>query len=55
MNNPKILPPTYLLSAIIIMVGFHFVFPLMTVVSFPWNLVDIIPPGEQDNENYSGY
>ena len=45
MNNSKIFPPTYLLSAIIIMAALHFVLPLLKVVSFPWNLVGIIPLG----------
>ncbi|MBI1880982.1 MAG: isoprenylcysteine carboxylmethyltransferase family protein [Chloroflexi bacterium] len=43
MNNDKVLPPAYLLLAIIVMIGLHFVFPIMTIVSLPWNLLGIIP------------
>jgi protein-S-isoprenylcysteine O-methyltransferase Ste14 len=43
MNRSKMLPPTYLLIAIVVMIMLHFVFPLMTVISLPWNLLGIIP------------
>ena len=43
MNNNKVLPPAYLLIAIIVMIGLHFVFPIMTVVSLPWDLLGIVP------------
>ena len=43
MNGSKMLPPTYLLIAIAVMVVLHFVFPIMTIVSLPWNLLGIIP------------
>ncbi len=43
MNGSKVFPPTYLLIAIGVMVVLHFVFPLMTVVSLPWNLSGIVP------------
>ena len=43
MNSSKMLPPTYLLIAIAVMVVLHFVFPIMTVVSLPWSLLGIVP------------
>ena len=43
MNGSKMLPPTYLLIAIAVMVVLHFVFPIMTIVSLPWNLLGIVP------------
>ena len=43
MNGSKMLPPTYLLIAIAVMVLLHFVFPIMTIVSLPWNLLGIVP------------
>jgi protein-S-isoprenylcysteine O-methyltransferase Ste14 len=36
------LPPTYLLIAIAVMVGLHFMFPIVTIVSLPWNLLGIV-------------
>jgi protein-S-isoprenylcysteine O-methyltransferase Ste14 len=43
MNPKKILPPTYLLLAIVIMVGLHFLVPLAALIPFPWNLPGLIP------------
>ncbi len=43
MNSSKMLPPTYLLIAIAVMVVLHFMFPIMTIVSLPWNLLGIVP------------
>lgn len=37
------LPPTYLLAAIITMVGLHFLLPGMKLLRFPWNLSGVIP------------
>jgi hypothetical protein len=44
-NNSKILPPTYLLLAIVAMIMLHFVFPIVTIVSAPWNVLGLIPLG----------
>ncbi len=39
----RILPPTYLLGAIILLVGLHFLFPLREINRFPWTLIGIVP------------
>ncbi|HEX9438960.1 MAG TPA: methyltransferase, partial [Roseiflexaceae bacterium] len=43
MTSIKILPPTYLLLAIIAMVLLHFVWPVATVIAVPWNLIGVVP------------
>ena len=43
MKSKKILPPTYLLLSIVLMVALRFPFPVMTVVPFPWNLLGTLP------------
>ncbi len=43
MKSKKILPPTYLLISIVIMVVFHFLFPVAKIIHLPWNLCGIIP------------
>ncbi len=39
----KILPPTYLFVAIVIMLTLHFLLPEAKVIAFPWNLLGVIP------------
>jgi len=39
----KVLPPTYLLVAILIMVAIHFVLPVQKIVPVPWNMLGIVP------------
>lgn len=39
----RILPPTYLLGAIILMVAFHFLCPLSQISHFPRTLLGIVP------------
>jgi len=41
-ENP-ILPPTYLLMAILLMIGIHFVAPIFQIISLPWTMVGFIP------------
>jgi len=43
MNVKQILPTTYLLIALIIMVLFHFVIPIIKLIPCPWNLLGLIP------------
>jgi protein-S-isoprenylcysteine O-methyltransferase Ste14 len=43
MKTPKILPPTYMLLAIIAMVIFDLILPFMRIIPLPWTLVGIIP------------
>jgi protein-S-isoprenylcysteine O-methyltransferase Ste14 len=45
MNPQKVLPPTYLLIAIVIMVALHFLVPGAHIISFPWNLSGVVPFG----------
>jgi len=39
----RILPPTYLLVAILLVLAIHFAFPLQKIVPVPWNLLGIVP------------
>ena len=39
----EVLPPTYLLIAIVLVLAIHFVFPVLKIVPVPWNLLGIVP------------
>ena len=43
MQNKKILPPTYLLLSIIMMLAFHFVLPITKIMPSPWNIFGLVP------------
>lgn len=43
MNVKRIMPTTWLLTAIVAMVALHFLLPVTTVVPSLWNLLGIIP------------
>jgi len=43
MQKKEVLPPTYFLVSIVVMAGFHFLFPISIVIQFPWHLLAIIP------------
>jgi len=43
MKGERILPTTYLLIALIVMVLFHFIFPIIKLIPCPWNLLGLIP------------
>jgi protein-S-isoprenylcysteine O-methyltransferase Ste14 len=43
MKVKRILPTTYLLIALIIIVLFHFLIPIITLIPLPWNLLGLIP------------
>jgi protein-S-isoprenylcysteine O-methyltransferase Ste14 len=43
MKNKRILPPTYLFVAIVIMVVLHFLFPGARLITLPWNLLGAVP------------
>jgi protein-S-isoprenylcysteine O-methyltransferase Ste14 len=43
MKTRQILPPTYLLIALLIILVLHFVFPGMKLIHLPWNLFGLIP------------
>jgi protein-S-isoprenylcysteine O-methyltransferase Ste14 len=39
----KILPPNYLLVAMILILLLHFIFPIANVIKIPWNLMGLFP------------
>ena len=44
-KKKSVYPPTYLLLALIIMIGLHFLFPITRIVPAPWNLPGLIVIG----------
>ena len=43
--NHRILPPTYLLMAMLVIVLLHILAPLAYIVRMPWNLLGLLPLG----------
>ena len=43
MTKNSILPPTYLIIAILLMVGLFLIFPGIVIVPCPWNFIGLIP------------
>lgn len=43
MQRKPVLPPMYLLTAMIAMVALHFVFPVAKIIPFPWQLMGVLP------------
>jgi protein-S-isoprenylcysteine O-methyltransferase Ste14 len=43
MKDKKVLPPTYLLVAIVVMLALHFLLPVYKFVPVPWNILGVIP------------
>jgi protein-S-isoprenylcysteine O-methyltransferase Ste14 len=43
MKGKAVLPPTYLLVALILMALLHFLIPVVKFVPVPWNLLGILP------------
>ena len=43
MKERKVLPPTYLFVAIVIMVVLHFLLPGVKIVAYHWNLLGVVP------------
>jgi protein-S-isoprenylcysteine O-methyltransferase Ste14 len=43
MKTRKLLPPAYVLTAIVLMVALHLVAPAARLISSPWNILGIIP------------
>jgi protein-S-isoprenylcysteine O-methyltransferase Ste14 len=39
----RLLPPAYACLAILVMVGLHFVAPVVVLLAFPWNLSGLLP------------
>lgn len=42
MKKKKILPPTFFMSTILIIVVAHFIFPLLNFICYSWNLVGVL-------------
>jgi protein-S-isoprenylcysteine O-methyltransferase Ste14 len=43
MKTRKLLPPAYVLTAIVLMVALHLIAPAARLISSPWNILGIIP------------
>lgn len=43
MKGKNVVPTTYLLIAIIVMIALHFLFPVVMIIPVMWNLLGIIP------------
>ena len=43
MKGKKVLPPTYLLVSIVIMLATHFLLPVPKIIPMPWNVLGIVP------------
>jgi protein-S-isoprenylcysteine O-methyltransferase Ste14 len=43
MKRKPVLPPTYVYVAIVLMVALHFLFPVVRIIPFPWDLLGLIP------------
>ena len=43
MKDKKVLPPTYLLVAIVLMLVLHFLLPVYRFIPIPWNILGIVP------------
>src|SRR5688572_13985396 len=43
MAGKKVLPPTYLLLSIVLMIGLHFFVPGVKIIPFPWTLAGLLP------------
>jgi protein-S-isoprenylcysteine O-methyltransferase Ste14 len=43
MKGKQILPTTYVLAALVVMLALHFIFPVYKLLPLPWNLIGLIP------------
>ncbi len=43
MKGKKVLPPTYLLIAIVLMLVLHFLLPVYKIIPIPWNILGVVP------------
>jgi protein-S-isoprenylcysteine O-methyltransferase Ste14 len=39
----KLLPPTWLLVAVVLGLGLHFIFPIVQIITIPWRFLGLIP------------
>ena len=42
MNQHKILPPTYILTALLAMIALHLLVPVVKIIPSPWNAIGVI-------------
>jgi protein-S-isoprenylcysteine O-methyltransferase Ste14 len=42
-RETKVLPPTYLLVAIVVMLALHFLLPAIQIIPGPWNILGVVP------------
>jgi protein-S-isoprenylcysteine O-methyltransferase Ste14 len=42
-KDKRVLPPTYLLVAIVVMLALHFLLPVYKFVPVPWNILGVVP------------
>lgn len=43
MTSKRVLPPTYLLAFIVVMIALRFLLPMAMIVPFPWSLFGLVP------------
>jgi len=43
MKKRRTLPPTYFLSALVVMALMHWGMPITELVSYPWNMIGVVP------------
>jgi len=43
MTEKKVLPPTYFFISLLLVVVLYLVFPIKTIIYYPWNLIGLIP------------
>lgn len=43
MDGKRLLPPTVLFAAVMLMVAAHFLFPVARLIAVPWNLLGVVP------------
>jgi len=43
MTSKRVLPPTYLLGFMVLMIALRFLLPIATIVPFPWSLFGLVP------------
>ena len=43
MTSKRVLPPTYLLGFMVLMIALRFLLPTTTIVAFPWSLFGLVP------------
>jgi len=42
-KGKKVLPPTYLLVTIVLMLVLHFLLPVSRIIPIPWNILGVLP------------